>query len=112
MEVPNMAELAPLSHPLPVWVDVLDHIEGALRQTLEQAIEPSALPEPGEVPGSAALRALDDRLASWQGYVDRVSLDTEDADTLAAREEADLTVLIQIMHEAREKLVKWTKPAI
>jgi hypothetical protein len=102
-----MTDPAPFSHPLPVWLDVLDHIEQCVRQSLVLAVEPMEPALQGATGGAAALQALDDRLTRWQACLDQAAADTEEAAALAATEESALAAVIQGMRESREKLAKW-----
>ncbi len=98
-----MAEVASFTHSLPAWMDVLDRIEQGLRQSLEHAVEPAEPAALVEAFDSATLRSLDDRLAIWQTRLDRAALQTEDAGTLATREETALAELIQGMREVGKR---------
>lgn len=104
-----MAETLQPSLSLPAWVEVLDKIEEGLRQSLEKAIEPAELSnfsEQAEIPDLSPLLTLDDRLAKGQALLDGIAAQTEDAGTLAAREETELAALVQSMKEARGKAGK------
>jgi hypothetical protein len=107
MEIPLMRELVPLSHPLPVWLDVLGRIEQSVRQSLVLAVEPATQAVQGTGAGAAALQALDDRLTRWQACLDQAAADTEEAAALAATEEAALAAAIQGIRQSREKLANW-----
>jgi hypothetical protein len=93
-------------------MDFLNHIEQAVQQSLELAVEPAAVPMQGPGSGAVALQTLDDGLTRWQACLDGAAAETEEAAALAAKEEARLTAAIQSVREGREKLAKWLKPAV
>jgi hypothetical protein len=107
-----MADSSPTSHPPLAWMDFLDRIEQAVRQSLELAVEPAAVPMAGAGAGAAALQTLDDGLTRWQACLDGAAADTVESAALAATEEAALAGAIQSVRESREKLAKWLKPAV
>ena len=107
-----MTELATSSHPLPAWADFLDRIGEVVRQSLELAVEPAAATQQGPGAGAIALQSLDDRLTRWQACLDQATIDTEEAATLAAKEESALAALTREIQESREKLANWLKRAV
>ncbi len=107
-----MTEATPPSHLLPAWSDILDHIDRAVQQSLDMAVEPAAATAPGPRPSAAALQSLDDGLTRWQACLDGAVAETEEAATLAATEEAALAAVIQEIRGSREKLARWLKPVV
>lgn len=94
------------------WLDVLDQIDGALRRSLAECVpppEPAAGAEPSE---PTPLDRLDDRLAAWQGQLDRANDEAAAAERLAGADETALADAVARLGRLRELLARWRGEAV
>lgn len=90
------------------WMDVLDHIERSLQETLHGLVDPPPGPSPAEESDpTAALRPLDDRLAAWQARLDQADADVEQLERLLTADELALTAYREKLAALRDRLAGW-----
>lgn len=95
-----------MSQPVVAWMDVLDHIEESLAQSLRLTGEPAPIPRRDEgQPGPLA--ALDERLARWQACLDEAGAQAAAIEDQLTAEEAALEECRQCLEETRTLLADW-----
>jgi hypothetical protein len=90
------------------WMDVLDHIDQSLQQSLRQAPEFPPLPRVEESANPCPLERLDERLARWQACLDAVQDKATAADELLAACSRALEGCGKRIAVNREALARWT----
>jgi hypothetical protein len=91
------------------WLDILDHIDRSLLESLALAPElpDVAVSEGGS--GAAALKLLDERLARWQACLEDTARKAVEAEALVTSAEDALSALRGRIGPARERLVTGAK---
>src|SRR5262245_34659977 len=92
------------------WMDVLDHVERSLRQSLDQTAEVPAAPPREERGTCAALERFDARVRRWQASLDEARRHAAGADDAVAVEYAALQACRERLGNAVEALRHWAEP--
>jgi hypothetical protein len=104
-----MANLELKARSVQSWMEILDHIERSLKESLALAPEPRPVQVAETGAGAAALQVLDERLARWQACLEETARVALEAESLVTSAEEALSALRGRMGPARERLVSAAK---
>jgi hypothetical protein len=96
----------PAPRSLAAWMDVLDHIDRSLADSLARTPEPAPITAP-TAPAPSPLARLDERLAAWQLSLERVEKQATSSTERLNAEHAALAEWLDKLGRVREGFTRW-----
>ena len=101
-----MTETNPSARPLVAWMDVLDHIDRSLGQSLAKTPELAPTADLAETAGSPLAR-LDERLDAWQSSLEKVEREATTSKERMNAEYAALAEWLEKLTQVRDRFSRW-----
>ena len=101
-----MREANSPTRPLVAWMDVLDHIDQSLGQSLARTPEAEPMADPVEPPTNHLAR-LDERLGAWHASLAQVERQAATSTERLNAEHAAFTEWLDGLGKARDRFARW-----
>ena len=94
------------TRPLVEWMDVLDHIDRSLGDSLARTPEPAPI-SGASAPAPSPLARLDERLAAWQSSLEQVEKQATTSTERLNAEHAALSEWLDKLGGMRDGFTRW-----
>ena len=101
-----MTETNSPARPLVAWMDVLDHIDRSLGQSLARTPEPEPMADP-VAPPTNHLARLDERLAAWHASLEQVEKQAATSTDRLEAEHSAFTEWLDGLGRVRDRCLNW-----
>ena len=101
-----MSQSYPTARPLVEWMDVLDHIDHSLGDSLARTPEPTPVGDPA-APTQSPSPASTSRLAAWQASLEQVEKQATTSTERLNAEHAALSEWLGKLGRVREGFTRW-----